>query len=254
MTSASDPQVLVAADRPALAAAIGADLIDAVAEAIEARGSADVCLTGGSLGSELITALVADPRHTLVDWSAVQVWWGDERYLPGGDADRNDTQNDHAGLSRLGLDPAQVHRVRGPDETTSAEESAQRYAAEVRAAGRGAFDVVLLGVGPDGHCASLFPHHPAQRVTDAIAVAVHDSPKPPPVRVSLTYEALSRSREVWFVVAGADKAAAVAAALAPGADRWDVPASGPRGENATRWLLDPDAADQLPQERITGHL
>ena len=104
---------------------------------------------------------------------------------------------------------------------------------------------MLFGVGPDGHVASLFPHHPAQRHTDAIAVAVHDSPKPPPDRVSLTFECFERSHEVWFLVAGGDKADAVAAALAPGADRWDVPAAGPRGTNATLWLVDADAASAL---------
>ncbi len=104
---------------------------------------------------------------------------------------------------------------------------------------------MLFGVGPDGHVASLFPHHPAQRQTDAIAVAVHDSPKPPPDRVSLTFECFDRSHEVWFLVAGSDKAASVAAALGPGADRWDVPAAGPRGSEATLWLLDADAASAL---------
>ena len=150
------------------------------------------------------------PARTAVDWSTVSVWWGDERYLPAGDPDRNDTQNDAAGLDRLGLDPANVHRVPGPDASESAEDSARaRTAATVRGSGGGEFDVMILGVGPDGHVASLFPGHPAQLTTDAIAVAVHDSPKPPPDRVSLTFECLSRSDRVWFLVAGADKAQAV---------------------------------------------
>ena len=144
-----------------------------------------------------------------------------------------------------GLDPARVFRVAGPDSADSAEASAASYAADGARARPGRFDVVLLGVGPDGHVASLFPHHPAQRTTGEITVAVHDSPKPPPDRVSLTFEALARAREVWFLVAGDDKAEAVAAALAPGADRWDVPASGVRGSAATRWLLDEAAASRL---------
>ena len=198
------------------------------------------------MGSAIIASLLARPTRTAVDWSKVTVWWGDERYLPAGDADRNDTQNDAAGLSDLGLDPARVHRVPGPDTSASAEDSATAYAAALREHGSGAFDVVLLGVGPDGHVASLFPHHTAQRTQDAIAVAVHDSPKPPPDRVSLTFECLDRTRQVWFLVAGPDKADAVAAALAEDADRWDVPASGPRGTQATVWWLDEAAAAQLP--------
>lgn len=238
-------EVIVHPTRRALAESIAARLLEHIEAAVRTRGRADICLTGGSLGSELITALVDNPRKDDVDWAAVHLWWGDERYLPAGDADRNDTQNDEAGLRSLPLRPEYVHRVPGPDEVDSAEESARTYAATVRSDGSGRFDVVLLGVGPDGHCASLFPRHPAQRITDAIAVAVHDSPKPPPDRVSLTYEALSRSGEVWFVVTGADKAQAVAAALAPGADPWEVPAAGPHGEDVTRWLIDEDAAGAL---------
>ncbi len=97
-------------------------------------------------------------------------------------------------------------------------------------------------MGPAGHVASLFPHHPAQRVADAIAVTVSDSPKPPPIRVSLTFACLTRARRVWFLVAGADKAAAVCRALTPGADPWDVPAAGVRGRGETLWLVDEPAA------------
>ncbi len=197
------------------------------------------------MGSAIIASLRAQPARSSVDWSRVRVWWGDERYLPAGDPDRNDTQNDDAGLGELGLDPAKVHRVAGPDTSESAEASAAAYAETIREFGQKAWDVVLFGVGPDGHVASLFPHHPAQRVTDAIAVAVHDSPKPPPDRVSLTFECFERSHEVWFLVSGGDKADAVARATSPSADRWDVPAAGPKGSDATLWLVDTDAASAL---------
>ncbi len=161
----------------------------AVREAVRTRGVAQVALTGGSMGSAIFASLLQTPGHGEVDWSQVYVWWGDERYLPAGDPDRNDTQNDEAGMSQLGLDGGTVFRVEGPDASASAEASASSYANTVRAFGQGEFDVVLLGVGPDGHVASLFPHHPAQRISDAVAVAVHDSPKPPPDRVSLTFDA-----------------------------------------------------------------
>lgn len=238
-------QVVVHPGKQALADAAAARLVTALVDAQAARGKAHLVLTGGSMGSAIIASLCAVPGRSAVDWRRVSIWWGDERYLPAGDPDRNDTQNDEAGLGRLGLDPSRVHRVAGPDASASAEASATAYGAEVRADGSGAFDVVLLGVGPDGHVASLFPHHPAQRIEDAIAISVHDSPKPPPDRVSLSFECLERSREVWFLVAGSDKARAVAAALAEGADRWDVPASGVHGEDATRWLLDTDASAGL---------
>ena len=95
----------------------------------------------------------------------------------------------------------------------------------MRSDGAGFFEVLMLGVGPDGHIASLFPGHPDAEITDQIAVAVHDSPKPPPLRVSLTFEAMDRAKAVWFLVSGAEKAAAVAAALA-GGDRREIPARG----------------------------
>lgn len=236
------PVVVVHPGKGPLADAAAARLVTALVDALARQPEAQIVLTGGSMGSAIIASVVQVPARVAIDWSRVRVWWGDERYLHIGDPERNDTQNDAAGLTELGLDPDKVHRVAGPDTTSSAEQSARQYGEMLREHGQGAFDVVVLGVGPDGHVASLFPHHEAQLMTGAVAVAVHDSPKPPPTRVSLTFECLDRSREVWFLVAGADKADAVAAALAPGADRWDVPASGPQGRDTTLWLIDQDAA------------
>ena len=241
----AEPRVVVHPDKQSLADAAAARFVTALIDAQTRSPEAQVALTGGSMGSAIIASVARTPGRTAVDWSRVRVWWGDERYLPAGDPERNDSQNDEAGLGALGLDPDKVHRVAGPDASESAEASAEAYGQTIREHGQGAWDVLLFGVGPDGHVASLFPHHPAQRQADAIAVAVHDSPKPPPDRVSLTFECFERSREVWFLVAGGDKAESVAAALAPGADRWDVPAAGPRGSEATLWLLDADAASAL---------
>lgn len=242
----ADVEVVVHPGKQELSDAIAARLVTAVAEAQARRDVVHLSLTGGSLGSDIWASVAALPERSAVDWSRVEVWWGDERYLPAGDKDRNDVQNDAAGLASLPLDPARVHRVQGPDASESAEASAAAYADSVRANGMGAFDVMILGVGPDGHVASLFPGHPAQQTTDAIAVAVHDSPKPPADRVSLTFEALRRSREVWFVVAGADKAEAVANGVR-GAAPDQSSAAQVKGEERTLWLLDTDAAQNVPQ-------
>ena len=239
------PVVVVLPDKQSVADAGAARLVTTLLDLQAAGRAPHVSLTGGSLGSAIIASILEVPAHTAVDWSKVSVWWGDERYLPAGDPDRNDTQNDAAGLDRLGLDQANVHRVAGPDASDSAEDSAELYSAAVRGSGGGEFDIMILGVGPDGHVASLFPGHPAQLTTDAIAVAVHDSPKPPPDRVSLTFECLSRSDRVWFLVAGADKAQAV---------RHGVEGAGPelssaaqvRGIRETVWLVDADSATDLP--------
>lgn len=243
-TPATDVEVVVHPGKQELSDAIAARLVTAVADAQARRGVAHLSLTGGSLGSDIWRSVVALPARHAVDWSRVELWWGDERYLPAGDPDRNDVQNDDAGLASLPLDPARVHRVPGPDASDSAEASATAYGESMRASGAGAFDVMILGVGPDGHVASLFPGHPAQLTTDAIAVAVHDSPKPPPDRVSLTFEALRRSREVWFVVAGADKAEAVVHGT-NGAGPDVSSAAQVTGEERTLWLVDTDAAGRL---------
>ncbi|PKW25250.1 6-phosphogluconolactonase [Phycicoccus duodecadis] len=239
-----DATVVVHPTRQALADAAAARLVVALVDALAVREVAHVSMTGGSMGSEIVRSLVALPARDAVDWGRVHVWWGDERYLPAGDPDRNDTQNDAAGLSTLCLDPANVHRVPGPDATGSAEEAAATYAHTVRSTGTGAFDVMVLGVGPDGHIASLFPHHPAAGTQGEIAVAVHDSPKPPPDRVSLTLECLERSREVWFLVSGADKADAVRRGV-QGSPFAETPAAHVRGQERTLWLVDHDAAADL---------
>ena len=240
------PRIVVHPGKQSLADAAAARLVTEILDAQNRSPEAQLALTGGSMGSAIIASVAQLPARSAVDWSRVRVWWGDERYLPAGDPDRNDSQNDDAGLSALGLDPAKVHRVAGPEASEDAEASAEAYARTVREHGKGAFDVAILGVGPDGHIASLFPHHPACETTGTIAVAVHDSPKPPSDRVSLTFECLERSHQVWFLVSGSDKADAVGAALTPGTQRWDIPACGLRGETETIWLLDTDAAARVP--------
>ena len=239
------PTVIVHRDAQALADAAAARLVVALLDAQSARGVAHVSLTGGSMGSKIITSLTRVPARDAVDWARVHVWWGDERYLPAGDPNRNDTQNAQAGLDDLGLDPAHVHRVLGPDEAPHPEASAEAYAAELleHAAGD-PFDIMVLGVGPDGHVASLFPYHPAADTTDALTVAVFDCPKDPPDRVSLTRECLEQSREVWFLVSGADKADAVRRGV-EGAPFETTPAAHVHGQERTLWLVDEAAAADL---------
>ncbi|PRY61569.1 6-phosphogluconolactonase [Knoellia remsis] len=244
LTDVHSVDVVVHPDKQALSDSIAARLVTAILDAQAERDVVHLSLTGGSLGSDLWASVAALPAREAVDWSRVELWWGDERYLPAGDTDRNDVQNFAAGLDSLPLDPAKVHRVAGPDESDSAEASATAYGDAVRASDTDAFDVMILGVGPDGHVASLFPGHPAQLTDDAVAVAVHDSPKPPPDRVSLTFDALRHSREVWFIVAGADKAEAVARGV-NGAPADLNSAAQVKGEERTLWLVDADAASQL---------
>lgn len=204
-----------------------------------------ICLTGGGIAAEVHRAVAADPGR--VDWSRVKIWWGDERFVAADSPDRNALEARRDWLDPVGA--TRVHEIPAADQVTTAEEAAAAYSEALREQGgtgsSGAFDVLMLGIGPDGHVASLFPGHPALDAEDAIAVAVHDSPKPPSDRVTLTFEALNRSREVWFLVSGSAKADAVAAAVAPEGSVEVTPARGIRGLGEVIWFLDQDAALRL---------
>lgn len=218
------------------------------------RGTASVVLTGGGVGTAMLGAVADDPDSTRIDWSRVSVWWGDERFLPAGDSDRNETGARSALLDSVpGLDPANVHPMPASDGPAGpdVEAAAAAYAAELAAAatdpaialqgGRAGvphLDLVLLGVGPDGHVASLFPDRDGPDPT-ATVIPVTDSPKPPPIRTSLTYPVLNSADEVWLLATGAEKAEAVGGARNhPGR----LPAARVHGVRLTRWWLDAAAA------------
>lgn len=204
----------------------------------------NVGLTGGSLATPFHAEVVRRAADSRVDFSRVVFWWGDERFVDAADPDRNDAPALASLLRPLGVPEHQIHRIPAADEVDSVEDAALAYQAEVRAHGAGEFEVVLLGLGPDGHVASLFPHHRAAEVADAIAVAVHDSPKPPPERVSLTFEAFERSRAVAFLVSGSSKAEALATAWSDGPVS-DCPARGVAGQEETVWFVDSAATRSL---------
>ena len=249
----SAPTVLVHRDPALLAGAVAARLVTRLVDVQSARRGASVVLTGGGIGGDVLRALRDNPARDAVDWDELDVWWGDERFLPAGHPERNETQARDALLDHVPIDPARVHAMPGPDgpDGPDPEAAAERYAAWLAAAATHedhapvpAFDVLLLGVGPDGHTASLFPGQPAV-YDERPVVAVHGSPKPPPTRLTLTFPAINAAREVWVVVAGADKAGAVAMALG-GGGRVQVPAAGVAGRLRTLWLLDAAAAARIP--------
>ena len=250
------PQIVVHHDKEEMAEAVAARLITRVVDAQSSRGSASVVLTGGRNGNALLAALAGSRARGAVDWSRLDLWWGDERFLPEGDPERNATQAHEALLDAVPLDPARVHAMApsdgayGGDVEAAAEAYATALAAAARPEDHGpvpSFDVLLLGVGPDTHVASLFPEHPGVRETDRTVVGVHGAPKPPPTRVSLTLPAIRAAKEVWLLAAGEDKANAVAMALS-GAGEIQAPAAGAYGRDRTLWLLDEPAASRLPRD------
>ena len=250
MSTRAGTQVVVHPDPDVLAAAVAARLLTRLTDVQAERGEASVVLTGGGVGIAVLEQVRDSPARSAVDWSRVDVWWGDERFVAADDGERNELQARRALLDQLDLAPERVHPMgaRGGPDGDDADAAAARYAAELRAAAPDgedvpAFDVLLLGMGPEGHTASIFPASPAAS-DDRPVVGVHDCPKPPPTRVSLGFSALNRARETWLVVAGEGKAPMVATALA-GADRVQVPVAGAHGTERTLWLLDEAAAGAL---------
>lgn len=231
-------------DGPTLATAVAGELLSRLASAQRAGRVPQIALTGGSVADAVHHEVARLSAASVVDWSRVVVWWGDERFVEPGSPDRNAGQARSAFLDAVGADPAHVHEVPSSAEAASVSEAASTYAADVGEHGAGEFEVVMLGVGSDGHVASLFPGHAALDVDDRIAVAVNDSPKPPPERVTLTFAALNRTRAAWFLVSGEGKSAAVASALG-GADPHETPAAGVTGRHETTWWLDRAAASRL---------
>jgi len=239
----SEPRVEVQPDAAALATAVAGELLARLAAAQQAGHVPQVGLTGGGIAEAVHREIARLSPGSGVDWGRVVVWWGDERFVPRGSTDRNATDARAAFLDPVSA--TEVHEVPSSDDAEDVEAAATAYSATMREYGAGEFDVLMLGVGPDGHVASLFPGHAALDVDDRIAVGVTDSPKPPPERVSLTYPALNRSRSVWLLVSGEQKASAVAAALASDGDVHDTPARGVTGREETIWFLDHDAASRL---------
>jgi 6-phosphogluconolactonase len=236
-------------DSETLVGAAGSRLVDAIRTAVAARGRALIVLTGGGNGIGLLKYLGAHGRQ--IDWACVHLFWGDERYVPEDDGERNDKQAREALLDHIDIPSSHVHPMPASDGEFGSDLAAAALAYEQLLAANAEpgdpapnFDVHLLGMGPEGHINSLFPDTPAVRESTRMVVAVEDSPKPPPQRITLTLPAIQRSREVWLMVSGAAKADAAAAAIG-GAQPASIPAAGAIGLETTLWLLDKDAAAKL---------
>ena len=188
----------------------GALLADALARvlaasrtAIAQHGAFDIVLAGGNTPRKLYRAL----RNADADWPRWHVWFGDERCAPPDDPERNSKMARDEWLDHVAIPARNVHAI--PAES-GAREAAALYARELR--GVDTFDLVLLGLGEDGHTASLFPGHDwGAHIDSPDVLAVSDAPKPPPERISLSAQRLSRARHVLFLVEGAGKRDAVAA-------------------------------------------
>ncbi len=225
-------------DAEAVAAAAAGYVAWAAAEAIEARGTFRMALSGGTTPARLYRMLAADPWNTRIDWPAVVVLFADERALPQDHADRTLRLVREMLVDPLGARAPAVRPMRGEAEDLDA--AAAEYESELVLP----VDLLVMGIGPDGHTASLFPARAAALEMRRRCVAVLDSPKLPPRRLTLTPRALLEARRAIVLVTGSDKAAALAAAHDAAATPERCPASLLRDRE---WLVDIEAAAGLPE-------
>jgi 6-phosphogluconolactonase len=250
----TEKRVVISADADSLANAVARRLLDRLIRRSAAGKTTHIALTGGHIGTDVLRAAGADPRRTEVDWSTVHFWWGDERFVPRADPERNERSAREALIDTIDVPAENVHAMSSSEDGLDLDEAAAAYADELsRFAAEGqawpTFFICFLGVGPDGHIASLFPDRAEIQITDRAVVPVRDAPKPPADRITLTRPVINSARCVWLVLSGVDKAAALGLALA-GASYDSVPAAGAKGVKRTVLFVDEAAAEQVPPELI----
>jgi len=255
MEAASAEKLVVVEPTPAAVAARVADRFLTRVRARTRNGRiAHIALTGGSMGAVVLQAVAEHPKHAQIDWTLVHFWWGDERFVAQDDPDRNALQARDALLDHIAVPAENVHEAAAADSGLTLDDAAAAYAAELAGFGTAeepwpSFAVCFLGVGADGHIASLFPDRSEVTETDASVVAVRDSPKPPADRITFTRPVINSSKRVWLVLTGAEKASALGLALA-GASYTNVPAAGAKGRKRTIFFVDEAAASEVADDLI----
>lgn len=246
MSDYTKEEIVVLADPQALAAAAADQFVEIAQAAIEKNGRFSIALAGGSTPQGTYRLLAQSPRKTEVDWANVHIFWGDERFVPPHDPDNLWRMAQATFLDDLPIPAANVQPMPTVGLTPAA--AAAQYAQTLTdffAPGPIRFDLILLGMGDDGHTASLFPGQPALTATTPVT-AVYNAPKPPPTRLTLTYTTINQAAHILFLVTGAAKATAVAQVL----DRQSAMAAWPaRGVAVVNgrlyWLLDQAAASYI---------
>ncbi|MGH7360829.1 MAG: 6-phosphogluconolactonase [Candidatus Methylomirabilales bacterium] len=241
------PGLVVLADPAALAQEAAERFAGIAAKALARAGRFTVALTGGSTPKRLYTLLAAEPYRSRLPWPETHVFWGDERCVPPDHPESNYRMAHDALLRQLPIPPEQIHRMRGEDPERAAADYEQRLrtAFQPQAGMPPRFDLVLLGMGADGHTASLFPHTEAVRENQRWVVRNH-VPKLQAHRLTLTAPVMNRGAAILFLVAGDEKAAALQEVLEGPADPERLPAQLIRPTTGRLvWLVDRAAASRL---------
>lgn len=245
-------RLVLVGDAPALADAAARAIVDAATDAVAARGRFTLALAGGATPRETYMRLAGPPFAETVPWDRTWAFFGDERCVPPDHAESNYRMASETLLAKVGIPADRVYRMRGEadDPEAAAAEYARTLATvfETRRGGLPRFDLVLLGLGLDGHIASLFPGSPAAREIFRTVVAVHAAAARIPQRLTLTFPVFNAAARVIFLVSGAEKAKTLKAALSDGAL---LPAGMVRPEDGTlTWIVDRPAASLLSPELL----
>ena len=225
-----DLDLTLYADQAELLQEVTTQLIEVIETGLRVNGIFHLALTGGTLGSDLTRALVANWNAHPEMYQGLHIWWSDERFV-----ERSSTeQNSSPALNSVTNKNVTIHMLRSSDEVENIDLAVEDYLAQL---GEAFMDLTILGLGPDGHIASLFPGAAhIDRLEKVIAIT--DSPKPPAVRATFTLSMINTSTLVWIIAAGASKADAVTKIIE---GDLSIPASYVRAADHTRLIVDTDA-------------
>jgi len=243
------PEIVVSANPESTGEALAAQVMLLAAQAVSVRGIFTVALSGGSLVKMIAPGLLEHSKKGRVKWPAWNVFWADERCVPLTSPDSNYALAQEHLFRHVPLLETNIYAVaeeRGPKGAADAYEARLRSFFAPPPGRFPRFDLILLGMGEDGHTASLFPGHAALEETRRWVLPITDSPKPPPERITLTLPVLNHARNVIFVAAGEGKAAVLKHVLEPGSEDKPLPAARVSPLDGTlRWFVDADAAERL---------
>ena len=240
------PRVLRHEDADELVEAAARRLLAQLVELQAGQETVHLCLTGGRIANQVYERFAELVPDSGLDATRLHLWWGDERFVPTTDPERHSLQSLSVLARTLPVASSQVHPMPSSDGKTDPDEAAFAYAEEL---GHTVFDICLLGMGTDGHVASLFAGHRAfEQPPSTAAAGVTDSPVPPAERITLTLPTVNRSQRVWLFVSGSEKAEATTLALA---GEEALPAARVAGVRETLWFVDQGSAGAIPTYRCS---
>ena len=241
--------VLIYPDKDTLSHAAAQHIVQIANESIVTHGRFTLALSGGSTPKMLYGLLGSEPYRSQIDWAQVEVFWSDERCVPPESEESNFHMAQEVLLNRVPLSPTQIHRM--PADLPDRDAASRDYSLEIQKVfGTNrvpSFDLLQLGMGPEGHTASLFPHQPSLHEQERLVMPV-TVPKPPPPRLTFTPPLLNAASHVLCLVTGADKADAIQAVLEGPYQPDEYPAQIVRPtKGEVTWMLDTSAAEKLRQ-------